>query len=618
MTGFEGKILDVDLTTGDIKESSIDKDTLRKYIGGSGLAAKLFLDRVDPQADPLSAGNILFFMTGPVSGSNFPGGARFAVCAKSPLTGIWGEACCGGNFAHALKCAGYDGIAVNGVSDKPVYLAVKDSKIEIKDAAGLWGKDIYDTVAAVKEKEDRKASVVAIGQAGENRVKFAVIGNEGSNVAGRSGLGAVMGSKKLKAIAVQGSGKYTPAFPDDYSNIRKELTARSKENIVTQYLNAQGTNAAMGLGALTGDLPARNWAGVENAELAGAIGGDALTEKYLTKTHACFGCAVGCKRVCAVPDGPYQMDEGAGPEYEGTASFGSLLEIDDLAALVKINEVCNRYGMDVISCGASIAFAMDCLENGLISTKDTDGVELKWGNADAVLQMVEKIARRDGFGDMLAEGSRRAAVQIGRNAADYAIEVKGLEVPMHDPRAGHGIGLAYAVGVRGACHVNDMTWSAEGNLINNPEIGLPGGVTGKTSEGKAELVRASQDLGMVVNSAIICYMLMPILAVDDWVQMLRVTSGFDYDHKELMECGARVWYLKRGLDNLMGVRAEDDRLPQRLLTPKSEGGAAGSAPDIALMLKEFYAIRDLDAQGRPSKQRLESLGLSDLAARLYG
>lgn len=618
MAVYEGKILEVNLTNGTVKSSTVDKGTLRKFIGGSGLAAKLFFDRVPPDVDPLSEGNVLFVMTGPVSGTNLPGGARFSICAKSPLTNIWGESNCGGRFAHELRCAGYDGIAVEGVSPKPVYLSIDDDRVEIKDAADLWGKDIYETVDTLKEglKGKKKVSVLAIGQAGENLVKFAVVGNDKASVSGRTGMGAVMGAKKLKAIAVRGSGKVEPALPEEYAERRKVVVAKAKESIVTQYLKAQGTNAAMALGMLTGDLPAKNWSLGDNMAGASKIGGEALTEQFLTKTHACHGCPVGCKRVVKVAEGPYKVEEGPGPEYEGTASLGSLLMIDDLAAVIKMNEACNQYGMDVISCGSTVAFAMDCFENGLISSKETDGIELKWGDADAVIKMIKKIARRDGFGDLLAEGSRRAAEKIGKNAADYTVEVKGLEVPMHDPRAGHGIGLAYATGTRGACHVNDMTWSAEGNLIPSPEIGLKTPYVGKTSEGKAELVRISQDLGMVVNSGIICYMLGGVLSVEDWVEMIRTTSGFDYDAKELMECGERIWLLKRGLNNLMGITAADDRLPKKILIPTQEGPAAGSVPDIALMLREFYKLRDIGADGRPSKEKLNSVGLSELAAKL--
>lgn len=444
-------------------------------------------------------------------------------------------------------------------------------------------------------------------------MKYALVNNDKSNVAGRAGMGTIMGANKLKAIVGRGTGKVEAALPEEYEQKRKELVAKSKESIVTEYLKAQGTGAAMNsVGILTGDLVGKNWTVGDNSAVASKTGGDVMAEKYLTRPHSCYGCHIGCKRVVKVSEGPYKVEEGAGPEYEGLASFGTLLMIDDLAAIIKLNESCNKYGLDVISCGSSIAFAIDCLENGLISLEDTDGITLGWSKIDAVMEMVDKIAKRDGFGDLLAEGTRRAAEKIGKNAADYTVEVKGLEAPLHDPRAYHGFGLAYATATRGACHVNDMTWTNEQGFSVFPEIGVTGGYQAQVSEGKAKLVRISQDLGMVVNSAPLCLAIMGIWSTDDWVEMIRTTSGFDYDHNELMECGERIWMLKRGLGSLMGVTAADDRLPKKILIPLKDGPAAGSIPNMELMLEEYYKMRGLDANGRPLKEKLNSLGSRNL------
>ena len=381
-------------------------------------------------------------------------------------------------------------------------------------------------------------------------------------------------------------------------------------------MRAHGTDSGMIFHASRGDVPSKNWSLGENVALASKIDGAVLSEKYLIRPHGCPACPVACKRVVEVKEGPYKVEEGPGPEFETCASFGSLLMVDDLAGIVKANDLCNRYGLDTISCGATIAFAIDCFENGLIGRADTDGIALKWGDIGAVLEMVGKIAQRDGFGDILAEGSRRAARMIGKNASDYAVEVKGLEFPMHDPRAGHGWGLAYATSPRGACHTQHLVTYVEMNVISFPEIGLPGGYEATRSEGKAEMTIDCENLGMVVNSAIICHSVLLSLNLRDVLDMLRTTTGFDYDLKELMECGERIWLLKRGLGNLMGIRAADDRLPQRILTPLKEGVVAGSVPDMELMLKEYYKLRALDAEGRPTRDRLHSLGLSELATRL--
>ncbi len=619
METHRGKILDVNLSTGTVKTTKIEEDVLRKYIGGSGLAAKLMFDRVSPDVDPLSPDNTLFFLTGPTSGTNIPGGARFSVCAKSPLTNIWGESCCGGSFANELRSAGWDGIIIEGASDKPVYIVVENDKVEIKDASGLWGKNTHEVTDLLKERhgDRKKGTLVSIGVAGENLVRFAGVCCEKKNFAARCGLGAVMGSKKLKAIFVKGSGKVSLADPDRFNTRRKIVLDKAKESIAIQFLTAQGTNAAMGLSALTGDLPGKNWTVGDNTAISAKIEGGVLSgPDFLISNDGCHGCMIACKRVVHITEGPYKGMEGPGPEYEGTASLGSLLMIGDMAAVIKMNEACNDFGMDVISCGATIAFAMDCFENGLITYKDTDGIELKWGDDVAVLKMIGKIATREGFGDVLAEGSKRAAQKIGGNASDYAVEIKGMEVPMHDPRSNYLIGLGYATGIRGACHTNDASYAIGSGILDWPDIGIPLGIDLKKNEGVAGFVTHAQDLGQIMNAAVFCYMLIFVLNGEDVAELLSAASGFDYTFEEVEECAERMWHMKRGLDNLMGITVADDRLPRQILTPPTEGGAVGSAPDLELMLKEFYPARGLGADGRPSKETMDRLGLSELAAKL--
>ncbi len=619
MGTHRGKILDVNLSTGAVKTTKIEEDVLRKYIGGSGLAAKLMFDRVSPDVDPLSPDNTLFFLTGPTSGTNIPGGARFSVCAKSPLTNIWGESCCGGSFANELRSAGWDGIIIEGASNKPVYMVIENDKVEIKDASDLWGKNTHEVTDLLKERhgDRKKGTLVSIGVAGENLVRFAGVCCEKKNFAARCGMGAVMGSKKLKTIFVKGSGKVLLADPSRYAARRKIVLDKAKESIAIQFLTAQGTNAAMGLSALTGDLPAKNWTVGDNTAISAKIEGGVLSgPDFYIGNDSCHGCMIACKRVVHITEGPYKGMEGPGPEYEGTASFGSLLMIGDMAAVIKMNEACNDFGMDVISCGATIAFAMDCLENGLITSNDTDGIELKWGDDAAVLKMIEKIARREGFGDVLAEGSKRAAQKIGGNASDYAVEIKGMEVPMHDPRSNYLIGLGYATGVRGACHTNDASYAIGSGILDWPDIGIPLGIDLKKNEGVAGFVTHAQDLGQIMNAAVFCYMLIFVLNGEDVAELLSAASGFDYTFEEVEECAERMWHMKRGLDNLMGITVADDRLPRQILTPPTEGGAAGQAPNLDVMLKEFYPARGLGADGRPSKETLDRLGLSELAAKL--
>jgi aldehyde:ferredoxin oxidoreductase len=613
-------MLEVNLSTGAVKKTEIDKGVLRKFIGGSGLAAKLMFDRVDPKVDSLSPQNELFILCGPVSGTSLPGGARFSVCAKSPLTNMFAESSCGGDFASKLRSAGWDGIIVQGASEKPVYLFIEDGKAEIKDASDLWGKNNHEVTQILKERHGgRDARVVTIGQAGENLVRYAGLAN-GRSLAARCGMGAVMGSKKLKAIVVKGSGKVPLADPEKFAERRKVLIQKAKDNVASQVLSMLGTNAAVDVSAVTGDLPGKNWASGDNTAIAAKTGGPVLSgQPFLTGTESCFGCTVGCKRVNQITEGPFAGWSGPGPEYEGVVSLGSNLVIDDMASIIKMNDMCNDFGLDVISAGSTIAMAMECMERGILTTKDTEGIDLRWGNADAVVKMIPMIARREGFGATLAEGVKRMADKIGKGASEYAIEVKGLEVPMHDPRAHHGLGLAYATSARGACHTNDPAYSIGTGIFDWPELGLTPLLAAAVKESKVwgPAIKSSQDLGQIINAGVICYMFNLVMNADDMAELLASSSGFDYTFTELVECGERIWHMKRGVSNLMGVTAADDTLPKRLLTPTTEGPAAGSKIDLELMLKDYYPARGLNPDGRPSKETLDRLGLSDLAAKLY-
>ena len=490
MGTHRGKILDVNLSTGSISTNEVGDDVVRKFIGGSGMAAKLFLERVSPDVDPLSAENVFFLMTGPLAGTGLPGSSRFTMSCKSPLTGIWGEAAGGGNFAPALKRAGYDGIVVSGASDKPVYISIEDDKVEIKDASDLWGKDVYETVDILSERVEGKTKprIVCIGQAGENLVKYAAVANGKDAFAARAGGGCVMGSKKLKAISVMGKQKVEAAFPEELKELRKVTMGKVKENIIALSLQAQGTNMGMDVGGFLGDIPTKNYSLGDPGEMATKVGGGVMTSQYLTSGHACEACSIGCKRVVKVDEGPIIVEEGPGPEYETAAAFGPLVMNDNMPAVLKLSELSNKYGIDTISCGAAIAFAMECFEKGVITSEDLDGGQLRWGNVDDIFAMLDKIVFRKGFGDVLAEGARGAARKIGKGSEELTCEVKGLDCPMHDGRALHGIGLAFAMSNRGACHVQHMDLSIESNWCTYPEAGLPGPYMGMTSEGKAEMV----------------------------------------------------------------------------------------------------------------------------------
>lgn len=617
-----GKLLDVDLSSGTVSERVLDDKVVRDYVGGSGLAAKLFVDDGVPvDCEPLGPDNNLYIMTGPLTGSGFPATSRFGAAAKSPLTGIWGEANCGGFFGPALKFAGWDGIVIRGQSDEPVFLIIEDEKARLEDAEELWGKDTYQTVDALEEqfKGKPEVRVISIGQAGENGVKFANIADGRHDYLGRTGLGAVMGSKKLKAIAVRGSGKVIPADKDTFAELRTFCAKGLKTDLLSMSFNMGGTNAGMTFSHEKGDVPIKNWTIGEDNDLIHNLSSEVMSEKYLTRPSSCFRCPVACKRNVKVEEGPYKM-EGAGPEYETMSSFGTMCTISDQAAMNKINDLCNRFGIDTISCGCTMAFAIECYENGILTDADTDGLKLNWGNADSIIEVIKKIAVREGIGALLAEGSRVAAEKIGKGAAEFTCEVKGLEVPMHDPRTYHGLGLAYAMSIRGACHLSHFMLFYDEGYFWSDELEIEEGAVGQSNEGKGALLPLLEDFGQFTQTLGWCYFAMNGLGEDEFVtkliRLINAATGRDYTLDEIKVIGQRIWLLKRSLNNLMGVTVDDDRLPRKNLTPVNEGGAADLVPDIEMMMKEYYDARGLDMRGYPSKDSLVSVGLADIAEKL--
>jgi aldehyde:ferredoxin oxidoreductase len=617
MNGYAGKFLEVDLTKGSCSSFTIEEARLKKFIGGSFLAASLYLEKFNIHADPLAPESPLMVMNGPLVGSGFPGSSRFAVAAKSPQTGIWGEAACGGNFGPALKRAGFDGIIITGKSSSPVSLSIINGEAKISPADKLWGKDIYEVTDIIKA-EDKELKVLAIGPAGENLVKFAAIGNDKAHFIGRTGLGAVMGSKKLKAIIVRGNQPLGKANEEKYKEIFKAAMAELKDSAYAESMHLMGTDAVMDVGMMNGDVPIKNWTVGEDFELSSNLGGPTMREKYLTKAHACANCPIACKRVVVVKDGPYKTEEGPGPEYETCGAFGTMIMNYDLGAVIKANELCNRYGMDTISAGATIAMAMELYEKGIIDKKKADNLELTWGNMDAVFALLKKISGREGFGNVLAEGSLKAAAQLGANALDSVVQVKGLELPMHDPRGYHGMGLAYMMSNRGACHMQHAAMGMEQGMVSWPQLfDMKEDYDGKTSQGKAMMVFNAENYGILDNSLSICHYLMYCLKPETLRDAFNAITGFNFEFKDFLTCGARDWTLKRGINNLLGVTVKDDVLPKKILTPLLEGAGAGSIPDMKLLRDEYYAIRGLTPNGIVSEEKLLELGLPELRDKLY-
>jgi len=562
-------VLKVDLATGEFEDLPVEETAYRRFLGGSGFAAHLFLQLRGYIADPLSPDNPLIVMNGPLSGTSLPGCSRLEICARSPLTGIWGEASMGGEASAALKRTGYDGIVVVGSSEKPVCLYLSDDQVELRDASHLWTLDTFETERTLR-RDPGRVEVMCIGPAGENLVRFASVVTGQGSLAGRSGMGAVMGSKRLKAIVVGGKSKCPVADPEAFKAVRAAALDSIKKSVFAEGLALFGTAGGVELSAAIGDVPFKNWRQARWPEGAEALSGVRLSETILSKTRSCYACPVACKRVVEIAGGEYGMAEGPGPEYEGLNALGSLLMIDNLNAVVKANALCDAFGMDCISTGGTIAYATEAFENGLITGRDTGGITLGWNRPDVLIELVEKIANRDGFGDELADGCRAMARRYG--GSEYAIEVKGMECPMHDPRALWSMALSYATSIRGGCHNRDTNLGLEMGMDDLEEIGVER-TKPHSAEGKAAMTVFSQDIASVLDSAVMCVfawkgMGSTVAIVRD---MINAVTGYGLSDAELLETGKRIWCLKRAIGNLCGATRTDDRVPARIITPHIEG-----------------------------------------------
>jgi|Deesub1362B_J571_1020462.scaffolds.fasta_scaffold00041_22 aldehyde:ferredoxin oxidoreductase len=604
-----GKILRVDLRNGEIKEEELEEEVAKKFIGGSGLAAKIIYDELSSDVDPLSPENLLIFMTGPLVGVKVPNSGRHAVCAKSPLTGIWGEANSGGTWGVELKKAGYDGIVVKGKAEKPVYLWIHEGGVEIRDASHLWGKDTFETDEIIKEETDEKAVVACIGPSGEKLVKIAAVMNDGKDAraAGRTGMGAVMGSKNLKAIAVRGD-KEIPVYDEEKL---KELTKGLGKMIAekAERMGRYGTANIMIMVEEIGDLPIKNWLQGRWIEGAEKLSGERMAETILKRRYFCKNCVIGCGRIVEIKEGKWKLEEQAGPEYETLGAFGSLCLIDDLGAVSKLNEICNKYGIDTISAGAIVAFAIEAYEKGILKESDV-GFALRWGDADAAIRLTEMIARKEGIGALLSEGVKKAAEKLGGLALEMAIHSKGLELPMHDPRAYASIAVAYATSNRGACHLQGLTHPLEGRLVI-PELGYNEPLDRFDVNGKGIMTAKMQDLMAMFDALTLCkFLIFGGITVTHLVDWLNAVTGWNFTVEEFLKTGERIYNIKRMFNVKCGVSRKDDTMPLRILTHKrGEGGSAEHLPAWNIMLSEYYEYRGWDEMGIPKEEKLKELGL---------
>ncbi|MFX0068318.1 MAG: aldehyde ferredoxin oxidoreductase family protein [Promethearchaeota archaeon] len=611
--GYTGNILRVNLWKCKTSIEKTDKKLAEKYLGGSGLACRILYDMIGKNTDPLGPENPLVFMTGPLTGTPAPSCGRYCICAKSPLTGIWGESNSGGRFGPTLKFSGFDGVIVVGRSSKPVYLLILDGIPELRSAKNLMGNSTFETQELIVEETGQKRiSVACIGPAGENLVKYAAIVNDGrkasgrKGAAGRTGMGAVMGSKNLKAIATIGSEKVPLAEEEEFRKVAKEASILIGESTSTAMYRQVGTGGFVDMAQEMGSMPNRYFtSGV--FENAGRISGSTMAETILVRNSACYGCQIGCGRVIEVKEGNYELSETDGPEYETLCAFGSLIMNDSLEGLAYANYLCNAYGIDTISCGSTIAFVTYLYDKGKISKSDTEGIALKWGDIDTVIGLIGMIAQRRGFGRILAEGVRSVAQKY--DASDYAAEVKGLEIPFHDPRGFSGMALCYSTSPRGACHLNGDIFMVDlGQEV--PELGIVSGDRFDEKNKPAVAVKA-QNWRTVYNSMIMCQFCNP--PPDMIAKLLTYSTGQKYDIRNLDILGERIFNLKRCLNVKLGVSSKDDRLTRIVLTPLKEGGSEGRIPNLEKMLEDYYEIRQWDHNtGKPAQEKLEHLNLEEL------
>ncbi len=614
--GYKNKFLRVNLSTGTIKTESLPEDVLKMWIGGRGLGVYLMLKEVDPNVDPLSPENKLMILTGPLTGvAGTPEAGRWCSVTKSPLTNTVHDAQSGGKFGPELKFAGYDGIIVEGASEKPVYLFITNDKVELRDASHLWGMDVHTTTdMIVKELETdlgedaKNTKIAAIGPAGENLVKIAAILNDKNRAAGRGGHGAVMGSKKLKAIAVRGHEKPDVAVEDAYRAAVKKALVKHRESLVTsEGLPTYGTAILINVINNAGVLPTRNFqTGVfEDAE---KISGETLAETYLdkekSKEEACWGCAINCARYSIVKEKCFS-GEGGGPEYETIWAFGAETGTGDLAAISKANFLCNELGVDTISMGVTIGTLFELVEKGKVPPELLRGLNATWGSSEAIVELVWRTAYRSGIGNDLAEGAKALAEKYG--APEVAMHVRGQELPAYDPRGIQGHGLAYATSNRGGCHLRAY-------MVSPEILGVPTMVDRFETKGKPEMLVHFQNVFGVIDSLVLCKFTSFAIWLEEYRELLNAVTGWDLSDAEVEKIGERIYNAERAFNALsFGDGVEYDTLPKRLLEePMPEGPSKGHVVRLGEMLPEYYKLRGW-VNGRPTSEKLGELGLSWVA-----
>lgn len=610
--GYMGKILKVDLTRQELKDEVLDEKLGRQFIGGYGIGARVIFSQQRAGVDPLGPDNILAMLTGPLTGTPAISGTRFTVAGKSPLTGGWGDANSGGYFAAYLKFSGYDALFFTGASEKPVYLFINNGKAELRDAGHLWGKDTYETDDMLKAELGKDVAVACIGPSGEKLSRVSCVMHNKGNAAGRSGLGAVMGSKRLKAVAVKGKMTVPVADEEKTRELRRKYLGKLGGDF--KKISEFGTTFVTVKSARDGDSPVKNWGGVGVIDFPDAepLGADSIAARKLKK-QACYQCPVGCEALMREGSGEYKYQAGSfRPEYETIAMLGTNCLNNNIESVLKANDICNRYGIDTISAGAIMAFTMECFEKGLINRADTDGIEMTWGNHQSLVAMMEKMARREGFGDILADGVKLAAQRIGKGADKYAIHVHGQEVPGHSPCAGFHWPATYIANATPARH----TQGSEGF---NQEL-LP-----KYDKGSFSGRGQAHKIGMSHQHSLMCcgmclFVDMVLPSVHVMTEFMRTVTGWDITTDELVITGERIENIRQAFNIREGLNLLNFQIPGRILgkPPQREGPLAGITVDEDTLVREYLVAMDWDIEtARPSQKKLLELGLADVAQELW-
>ena len=599
---YFGRILLFDLSKKKHVVETLNESLYRRFIGGASLASYLYANYFNPQSDAFSPDNPLIFMTGPLTGTLTPSSGRHAVVSRSPLTSLLGEATTGGHWGTFLKKAGYDGIVILGKADEPVYIYIDENEISIVKAGGIWGKNYYETLKLLKERHGKKVKVSSIGKAGEKLVKISGIINDHGRAAGRTGLGAVMGSKKLKAIVVYGE-KEIEVHDDKFYDYNREKLKEMRESTGVEMFRNYGTSFYVDLGYSLGDLPAKYYR--EGEFPAEKISGITLAEKFNVKPIACYACPIACGRVVRTDDNVID-----GPEYETLVMLGAQNMVFDLDPILIANHLCNDYGLDTISTGAVISFAHFLYEKGYLKEENI-GFPLKWGEGENLIKLVEAIGEREGIGNLLAEGVAEMARKLGVEV-DLVATVKGLEIPAHDPRASFGQALTYATTNRGADHLRGDFYLVDIGAFEDREFGI---VSGDRFEilSRVEHVIRMQNFREIFNSLAIC--IFTNFTAREVTDYLNLATGWDIDINELNLIGERTFNLKRLINNVHGARREDDKLPKIVLEPYQNGNIAGMTPKDVMdeAIEKYYQLRRWDSEtGFPLRENLVKLGLNDV------